>query len=193
MAKAEQNNDSMHVCPWWVAYTFDNKLRRLIDPADKALKQWVRPGMRVLDFGCGLGHYSIGAAKLVGSEGEVVAVDLQDKMLDIAIKRAGKAGVAGIVTLHQCTADSIGYPGKVDFVIAGNVIHETPDQRRTLQEIFDLLVPGGGFLLTEPRNHVRADFFEKELKIALEIGFKVDNLPPSFVARKAYLLKPETH
>ena len=67
-----------------------------------------------------MGHYSIGAAKpWVGSEGEVVAVDLQDKMLEIAIKRAGNAGVAGIVTLHQCTADSIGYPGKVDFVIAG--------------------------------------------------------------------------
>ncbi len=187
MAKAEQDTASKHVCPWWVAYTFDNRLRRMIDPADKALKQWLRPGMRVLDFGCGLGHYSIGAAKLVGKSGEVVAVDLQEKMLEIAIKRAGKAGVADIIHLHQCSSDRIGYSGKVDFVIAGNVIHETPDCRNSLQEIYDMLLPGGGLLFTEPRNHVSADLFEEELKIAIEIGFMVEVLPTSLMARRAYL------
>ena len=193
MSNVAKSNDSLHVCPWWVAYTFDNWLRRLIDPAEKALGRWVRPGMRVLDFGCGLGHYSIGAAKLVGDGGEVVAVDLQEKMLEIALKRAGKTGVAGIISSHQCSAENIGYPGKVDFVIAGNVIHETPDQRVVLQEVYDLLVPGGGFFFTEPRNHVRADIFERELKTAQDIGFLVEQLPVSFMARRAYLRKPDNH
>lgn len=191
MKKAKEKNESMHVCPWWLAYTFDNKLRRMIDPAEKALKQWVRPGMQVLDFGCGLGHYSVGAAKLVGENGVVVAVDLQAKMLEIAMKRAVKSGVAGIISPHKCLADRIGFKGEVDFVIAGNVIHETPDQRKIIQEIYDLLVPGGGFFLTEPRNHVRDDYFEEELSTAFEIGFEVDKLPVSFMARRAFLRKPE--
>ncbi|WP_419783130.1 class I SAM-dependent methyltransferase [Maridesulfovibrio sp.] len=189
MTTAEQKSEGMHVCPWWVAYTFDNKLRRMIDPADKALEKWVRPGMKVLDFGCGLGHYSIGAAKLVGESGEVVAVDLQQKMLDIAVKRAGKAGVADIIKPHQCSTHGIGYAGKVDFVVAGNVIHETPDCRKTLQEIYELLVSGGGFFFTEPRNHVRAELFAEELMVAGEIGFAVEVLPMSFMARRAYLYK----
>nr|WP_275406893.1 class I SAM-dependent methyltransferase [Desulfovibrio sp. JC010] len=161
----------------------------MIDPADKALEKWVRPGMKVLDFGCGLGHYSIGAARLVGESGEVVAVDLQKKMLEIAIKRAAKAGLAGRIAFHQCRHDGIGYPGKVDFVVAGNVIHETPDYRKALQDIYDVLLPGGGFLFTEPRHHVRAGFFDEELKAAIEIGFAVEQLPTSFMARKAYLSK----
>lgn len=193
MPKKIENKNEMQVCPWWLAYTFDNRLRRMLDPAEKALEKWVTPGMRVLDFGCGLGHYSIGAAKLVGESGEVIAVDLQVKMLEIAGKRARKAGVSEVIKLHQCGAEGIGYPNLVDFVVSGNVIHETPDHRIALQNIFDVLLPGGGFLFIEPRNHVRADFFEKELKAAREIGFAVENLPVSFMARKAYLRKPENH
>ena len=189
MSTTERKSEGMHVCPWWLAYTFDNKLRRMIDPAEKALEKWVRPGMKVLDFGCGFGHYSIGAAKLVGARGEVVAVDLQQRMLDIALKRAGKAGVADIIKPHQCFPYGIGYTGNVDFAIAGYVIHETPDRRRTLQEIYDLLVPGGGFFFSEPRVHVRAELFEEELMIASEIGFTVEVLPMSFMARNAYLHK----
>ncbi|WP_051249824.1 class I SAM-dependent methyltransferase [Maridesulfovibrio zosterae] len=189
MAKTTTNNEEMHVCPWWVAYAFDNKLRRMIDPAEKALEKWVGPGMKVLDFGCGLGHYSIGAAKLVGETGVVVAVDLQEKMLKIAMKKARRAGVAGRITPHQCSANGIGYPSKVDFVVAGNVIHETPDCRKALQQIYDVLLPGGGFFFTEPRNHVRADLFAQELKLAAEIGFMIEILPTSFMGRRAYLNK----
>ena len=43
----------------------------------EALKQaGVSPGMRVLDFGCEPGRYTIPAASLVGPEGIVYAVDV---------------------------------------------------------------------------------------------------------------------
>lgn len=179
----------MHICPWWLAYTFDNSVRRLLDPVDEALSKWVKPGMTVLDFGCGFGHYSIGMAKLVGESGKVIAVDLQDKMLEMTMKRAVKAGVAGIIHSHKCDPLKIGYTGKVDFAVSGHVLHETPDLKVAFREIFSLLKPKGGFYFTEPRMHVSDDFFREELDVADKIGFSVTKLPTVLLANRAYLTK----
>ena len=179
----------MHVCPWWLAYTFDNSLRRMLDPVDEALSKWVKPGMTVLDFGCGFGHYSIGMAKLVGKSGKVVAVDLQDKMLEMMMKRAAKAGVADIIYPHKSDPLRIGYTGKVDFAVSGHVLHEAPDLRESLREIFSLLKLGGGFYFTEPRMHVSDNFFSEELAAAEKIGFSVTRLPSVLLANRAYLTK----
>ena len=51
-------------------------------------------GRDVVDVGCGMGHFSIGMARLVGDKGKVVAIDMQQKMLDVTLKRASRAGVA---------------------------------------------------------------------------------------------------
>ena len=83
-----------HVCPWWVGYFIDNPLRRWIHNPEQILRPYVKPGMRVLDFGCGMGLFAIAMAKMVGDDGCVVAVDLQRRMLDTLKKRAAKAGVA---------------------------------------------------------------------------------------------------
>ena len=47
-----------------------------------------------MDLGCGMGYFSIGMARLVGGKGKVIAVDLQQKMLDTMVKRASRSGVA---------------------------------------------------------------------------------------------------
>ena len=48
------------VCPWRHAYLFDNWLRRLLHNPKKMLGAHVRPGMTVMDVGCGMGVFSIG-------------------------------------------------------------------------------------------------------------------------------------
>ena len=73
---------SPHVCPWWLCYSFDNPLRRLIHNPQRILSPYIKQGMTVLDAGCGMGYFSIGMAKMVGDSGKVIAVDLQQKMLD---------------------------------------------------------------------------------------------------------------
>ena len=45
------------VCTWWIAYTFDNPLRRLIHKPQKVLGNFVKEGMTVMDLGCGMGHF----------------------------------------------------------------------------------------------------------------------------------------
>ena len=77
-----------HVCTWWIAYTFDNPLRKLFHNPGKIFSDYVKEGMTVMDVGCGMGYFSIGMAKLVGANGKVIAVDLQQKMLDVLRRRA---------------------------------------------------------------------------------------------------------
>ena len=110
------------ICPWWGGYFIDNPLRRLFHDPEKLLGPYVQPGMTAMDFGCGMGLFSIAMATLVGDGGRVIAVDLQQRMLDMLQKRAKKAKVADRITTHRCEADSIGLsnclaPGRTWFDI----------------------------------------------------------------------------
>ena len=76
--------------PWWLGYFIDNCLRRLLHNPAKIVGPFVKPGMTVMDVGCGMGMFSIAMAKMVGGSGLVIAVDLQQKMLDVLQDRAGR-------------------------------------------------------------------------------------------------------
>jgi ubiquinone/menaquinone biosynthesis C-methylase UbiE len=82
---------------------------------------------------------------LPGHDGRVIAVDLQQKMLDVLQKRAKKAGVAERITTHRCEKDSIGLAEPIDFVLAFYSAHEVPDLRRLLAEIHGCLRPDGSY------------------------------------------------
>ena len=75
-------------------YFIDNRFRRLLHQPEKILAAYLQPGMTAMDFGCGMGFFSIPMAKLVEASGTVIAVDLQSQMLRTLRKRAEKAGVA---------------------------------------------------------------------------------------------------
>ena len=52
----------------------------------------LRPGMRVLDLGCGVGDVSMVAADLVGPAGQVLGLDLSTAALGVATRRLAAAG-----------------------------------------------------------------------------------------------------
>ena len=97
-----------HICPWWGGYFIDNPLRRLIHDPKKILGRYVKPGMTVMDVGCGMGLFSIAMAKIVGDQGRVIAVDLQQQMLDTLRRRAERAGVGDRIETHKCEQNRLG-------------------------------------------------------------------------------------
>ena len=86
-------------CPPWLSWLLENPLTRGMNANLLIRRAGLKPGMRVLDAGCGPGRVTIPAAKLVGSKGEVVALDIQPAMLDMARQRAKSAGLEN-VRLH---------------------------------------------------------------------------------------------
>ena len=104
-----------HVCPWWLCYTFDNPLRRLFQNPDEMMAPYVKKGFTVIDIGPGMGYFTIPLLKLVGKDGKVIALDIQEKMLALLKRRAVKAGVAERLVTHLAGPDDIWTQGKGGF------------------------------------------------------------------------------
>lgn len=178
-----------HVCPWWLAYSFDNPLRRVLHPPERLLGPYVTRSMTALDIGCGMGHFSLGLARLVGPEGRVVAVDLQPQMLEIVSRRARRHGLESRIEVHRCQGDSLNLETAADFVLTFWMAHEVADLPRFMGEVFSLLGDGGTYLLAEPRLHVSQDRFETISQTAIAAGFRVQATPPVRFSRAAVLGK----
>ena len=161
-----------HVCPWWMAYTFDNPLRRLIHNPRTILGEYVQDSMTVLDAGCGMGYFTLGLAELVGDNGQVIAVDLQQEMLDITLKRATKKDLEHRIHIHRSSPAAIGLKTPVDFVLAFWMVHETPDPEEFFAEIVSILKPAGKIVYTEPAFYVSDKQFRRILSAALKSGLK---------------------
>lgn len=169
-----------HVCPFWVGYFLANPLRKLLQNPAKVVGPYVKPGMRVLDFGSAMGFFSLPMAKMVGPDGHVVCVDVQPKMLDMLRRRAGRTGVLDRIQCHTCHEDSISLQGSndgFDFALAFAVMHEVPDPSRILGELSELVKPDGHLLLAEPAGHVRPDEMEHTVTIARQHGFVMTQAP----------------
>lgn len=177
------------VCPWWFAYTFDNPVRRWLHNPHKMLSSYVAEGDTAVDIGCGMGPFTVELAKLVGPGGRVIAIDLQDKMLQRVKTRVEKAGVADRVQLHRCTPDSLDLIEQADFALAFWMAHEVPDIRSFLKQIYGLLSDGGRFLLAEPKGHVGREDFQRQLAAAQAAGFLVQETPKIAISRAALFTK----
>jgi len=161
-----------HVCPWWLAYTFDNPLRRLIHNPEKMLNKFIKEGDTVVDIGCGMGYFSIGMAKMVGVKGRVISVDLQEKMLERVRRRAQEKDLVSRITLHKCSSDKLGVNEQADFALGFWMVHEVRNKDAFFNEIAIFLKPGAYFLLVEPKIHVTEPYFRKIAEIATKAGLK---------------------
>ena len=179
-----------HLCPWWLAYTFDNPLRRIFHKPEEIFAPYLHEGMIAIDLGCGMGYFSIGMARMVGESGKIIAVDLQQKMLDALTIRAEKAGVAHRIATVLCEENNIGSHEEVDFALAFWMAHETPDALEFLKQVQAILKKSGKLLLAEPKLHVTGDAFKKTLALAEKAGFKYLASPIISLSHSAVFEKP---
>lgn len=168
------------ICPIWVGYLLANPLRKLVQDPVKILSPYVKPGMTALDIGPGMGFFSLPMAEMVGAQGKLVCVDLQEGMLQRLARRAQKAGVASRIETRVCREDSLcltDLNGKIDFALAFAMVHEVPDAARLLAELAAALKPGGRLLISEPSGHVSAEHFEQTVTLAKQNGLSPVETP----------------
>jgi len=165
-----------HVCPWWLGYFLINPVRKFRHNPDKILGEFVKPGMKVVDFGSAMGWFSLPMAKMVGGNGKVYCFDIQEKMLSKLEQRAVKAGVRNIIEPRLIEEDRNVYSdinGTIDFALLCAVAHEVPDQQQLFNTLYSLLKPNGKLLFMEPAGHVSVEGFAKSIDIAKKSGFKL--------------------
>ena len=99
-------------------------------------------GMKVLDIGSGAGDVTFAAAELVGSEGEVLGVDMNPEILETARTRARTAGLANVQFVAG-DAQTLGLPNDFDALIGRLVLMYLPNPVDTLKQLATRLRPGG--------------------------------------------------
>lgn len=162
------------ICPASHSRWLDTRLRALLHNPETILGRYIRPHDTVLDIGCGPGYFTRAMARMVGEGGLVIAVDIQDEMLDMMMERAEQEKLAHRIRPVRAGADSLNLPGEgiVDFALAFAVVHEIADQEKFFSEVARALRPDGLLLVSEPVSHVRRDEFEASCELALRSGFR---------------------
>ena len=187
MQQTETQNVSPHVCPHTISFFLDNWLRKLVQNPKKIVGPYIKKGDTVIDIGCGPGFFSIEMAKLVGKNGKVIAVDLQEKMIAHVKKKADKHAMQDRMEFRQCDANAIGLNRKADFILAYYMVHETPSQLHFMEEARGMLKDGGKMLVVEPKMHVSKSIFAQMLQEAEQAGLKAMDFPPKKGGRSVLL------
>ena len=146
----------------------------------------------MLEPGPGMGFFTIPLARLVGSSGHVVAVDLQPRMIDGLKRRAAKQGVLDRIDARVCPVESMGVgdlAATVDFTLAFAIVHEFPDAGRFFNEVAVASKRGAQLLVADPSGHVNDTQFDAELSSAAAAGFDVVSRPMIRRSHTALLVK----
>jgi SAM-dependent methyltransferase len=141
------------------------RVREILEP---------RPGERLLEIGPGLGDHALLMATALAPSGALDIFDIEQRMLDDVMRRAGVAGIANI-TPRLGSGDSLPYDdGTFDGAYMIGVLGEIPDGAAALRELRRVLKPGARLVIGEV-------FFDSDFislgalaKLAEAAGFALD-------------------
>ena len=111
----------------------------------------LRRGETVADIGAGTGYISRKMAKKVGDKGTVLAVEIQQEMLDILTNKAVSVGIHNITPVLGKIDDAKLGAETVDTVLMVDVYHEFDFPHEMMASICKALKPGGRVVFVEYR------------------------------------------
>jgi len=180
--------------PWFCGGLFDNKLRRILQPADKVIKRsGIKKGMQVLEVGCGSGTFTTFAARAVGKKGKVYALDIQSRMLRQLENKLKKPENKDIKNIKLIESDACQLPFADNFfnlVFSVTALQEIHDRKKALKEIERVLKPGGTLAVTEALPDPDYPLKATTIKMGKEAGFVVDKALGGFLNYTIRFIKP---
>lgn len=106
----------------------------------------IGPGMRVLDLGTGLGHVAAAVADLVGTDGEVVGLDVDPRMLEAAAARTASLPQVRVVEGDVATWRD---DQPFDAVVGRLILFHMPDPVAVVHHHRSSLRPGGRVVMLD--------------------------------------------
>jgi len=127
----------------------DDLKKWLEEVGERSLRQvGIKKGDIVLDFGCGSGNYTIPAARIVGEEGRVYALDKNRRDLSELMRKAESEDLKNIERMETSGKLKIDLEDEsVDVVLLYDILHyyyfpRAGDRRKLLREVYRILKPG---------------------------------------------------
>lgn len=111
----------------------------------------LQPGMVVADIGAGSGVITVMLAEKVGKEGRVVAVDIQQEMLNRLARKVKEKKLENVITVLGTVKTAKLNAGTIDLALMVDVYHEFSFPYEMLSNISQSLKPGGRVVFVEYR------------------------------------------
>lgn len=108
-----------------------------------------RPGERVADLGAGSGYFTFRVARAVGAEGRVLALDINDTLLELLRERVAASGLANIEVAKVERDDPKLPPGGLDTILMVDTLHYVKDRPAYAQKLAAGLAPGGRVVIVD--------------------------------------------
>jgi ubiquinone/menaquinone biosynthesis C-methylase UbiE len=139
--------------PAFISTFLDSGFRKKLQPPAKVIADsGIKPGMKVLEIGCGSGAFTLEAARTAGQQGKVYALDIQEDMLGklrTKLSRPGNSDIRNIEIINRSAYELPFEAGFIDLVLMVTVLQEVPDKPRVLAEIKRILKPAGILAVSE--------------------------------------------
>lgn len=119
---------------------------RFKKPTELIEKLGISEGDRILDYGCGVGSYSIPAAHIVGRNGVVYSLDIRLSAIERVQQRAQNEELVNLHTIHSGLETGLSNEC-IDYVFLFDVLHGIDDKTTLLEEFQRVLVPGGTLVI----------------------------------------------
>ena len=120
----------------------ETQLRSTAEANAEYLLPNLRPGLRLLDFGCGPGAISVGLAKAI-APGEMHGVDMEESLIELARSMAASQGQDNAIFHVGDVTDLEFEDSFFDVAHCRSVLMHVPDTAAVLSEIKRVLKPGG--------------------------------------------------
>jgi arsenite methyltransferase len=151
----------------------------------------MRPGLSVLDVGCGTGFPAIELANRLGGECRVIAVDVWSAALRRARFKAEAQQAVGVAPLKAAAEQLPLAPASIDLAVSNNGLNNVQDETRAFAEIGRVTRPDGQLVITWNLPETMAELY-RELEVALaETG--LDDALPACAAHIHEKRKPVDH
>ena len=181
-------------CPSWLTFLLENPYMESKAGSSILIDRiGLKEGMRVLDVGCGPGRLTIPFAKYIGINGEIVALDIQEKMLQKLAERVKINNLTNVkFILGGAGQGKIQGENSFDRAVLVTVLGEIPDKKSALEEILKTLKPGGILSVTEVFPDPDFQRQSKVLRLASAVGFALDKKYGNIFTFTMNFIKPNS-
>ena len=175
------------------AKDFDSPERAAWQKPDEVVKLLqLTPGMKVADIGAGTGYFESRLSAAVGPNGQVLALDIEQSMVDYITQRMTNEKIANVKATQIPGDDPKLAAASVDRILIVDTWHHIPDRAPYVKKLAEGLVPGGFVAIVDftmeaqhgpPAKHrVLAEDVKKELEAAgLRGEIAAETLPEQYV------------